>query len=212
MVATSILKSWELAPNCELKSVLFTTPNTADATNTLEITLADYGISATGLLVVESWVHTADGSVITTELNTCAVSAGVLTVTIAAGTDNDSRVVQVIGRADLGVFAQMVAATSILKQWEVVPNAGLKVLYFQTPNTADENNTFTVTLADYGINVTGLLTIRSWVHTTSGSIIVTDIATCSVTAGVATITVQSANTDCVRVVELMGRADIGVFA
>lgn len=106
----------------------------------------------------------------------------------------------------------MVAATSILKQWEVVPNAGLKVLYFQTPNTADENNTFTVTLADYGINVTGLLTIRSWVHTTSGSIIVTDIATCSVTAGVATITVQSANTDCVRVVELMGRADIGVFA
>jgi len=54
--------------------------------------------------VVESWVHTADGSVITTELNTCAVSSGVLTVTIAAGTNDDMRVIQVIGRADLGVF------------------------------------------------------------------------------------------------------------
>jgi len=103
-MATSILKSWELVPNTELKQVLFQTPNTADATDTLEITLSDYGIAATGLLVVESWVHTADGSVITTELNTCAVSSGVLTVTIVAGTDDDTRVIQIIGRADAGVF------------------------------------------------------------------------------------------------------------
>jgi len=104
MVATSILKSWEVVPNSGLKTVLFITPNTADATNTLAITLADYGISTTGLLAVESWVHTTDGSIITTELNTCAVSGGVLTVTIAAGTNDDMRVIQVIGRADLGVF------------------------------------------------------------------------------------------------------------
>jgi len=103
-MATSILKSWDIVPNTEVKSVLFQTPNTADATDTLEITLSDYGIAATGLLVVESWVHTADGSVITTELNTCAVSSGVLTVTIAAGTDDDTRVIQIIGRADAGVF------------------------------------------------------------------------------------------------------------
>jgi len=102
-------------------------------------------------------------------------------------------------------------ATSILKSWDVVPNSGLKRVVFQTPNTADENDTFDVTLADYGISATGLLTIRSWVHTTSGSVIVTDIATCSVTAGVATITVQSANANCVRVVELQGRATLGVF-
>ena len=102
-------------------------------------------------------------------------------------------------------------ATSILKSWEVIPNSDLKVLLFQTPNTADENDTFTVTLADYGISTTGLLTIRSWVHTTSGSVIVDDVATCSVAAGVVTITVQSANSDCVRVVELMGRADVGAF-
>jgi hypothetical protein len=103
-------------------------------------------------------------------------------------------------------------AVTVLESWEVGPNPAIKKVVFQTPNTADENNTFDVTLSDHGISATGLLTIRSWVHTTSGSVIVTDIATCSVTAGVATITVQSANNNAVRVVELMGRSDLGVFA
>jgi len=109
-------------------------------------------------------------------------------------------------------YLHKMVATSILKAWELLPNSGLKKVVFQTPNTADENNTFTVTLTDYGISATGLLTIRSWVHTTSASVIVTDIATCSVTAGVVTVTVQSANSNCVRVVELIGRSDDGVFA
>jgi len=104
------------------------------------------------------------------------------------------------------------AATSILKQWELLPNSALKTIYIQVPNTCDENDTVDVTLADYGISATGLLTIRSWVHTTDGSIIVTDIATCSVTAGVCTVTLQSANDNCGRVIELIGRADAGVFA
>ena len=105
MTATTLLKAWEVEPNCGLKTVMFLLPNTTDATDTIGFTLTDYGISATGLLTVESWVHTTDGSVITTELNTCAVSAGVLTVTIVAGTDDDSRVIQIVGRPDLGVFA-----------------------------------------------------------------------------------------------------------
>jgi len=100
----------------------------------------------------------------------------------------------------------------ILQAYEIVPNASLKKVVFMTPNTTDENDTFTVVLADYGINPTGLLTIRSWVHTTDGSIIVTDIATCSVTTGTATITLQSANNNAPRVVELVGRAVPGVFA
>lgn len=104
MATTTVLKTWEVDPNAGVKYILFQAPNTADATDTLAITLANYGISATGLLAVESWVQTADGSVVTTELNTCAVSAGVLTVTIAAGTDNDTRIIQVIGRADAGVW------------------------------------------------------------------------------------------------------------
>ena len=106
VVTVTLLKSWEQTPNDGLKTVLFTLANTADADDTFAITLADYGIHPTGLLTVESWVHTTDGSVVLTELNTSAVSAGVLTVTLATGgTDNDFRVIQITGRADLGVWA-----------------------------------------------------------------------------------------------------------
>jgi len=105
MGALSKLESFDEIPALSLKRVLLTLANTADAADTLAITLADYGINATGLLAVNSWVHTADGSIITVEANTTAVSAGVLTVTIAAGTDNDFRVIEVIGKAIPGVFA-----------------------------------------------------------------------------------------------------------
>jgi len=101
----SKLESFDEIPALSLKRVLFSLANTTDAGDTVDITLADYGISATGLLAVNSWVHTADGSIITVEANTTAVSSGVLTVTIAAGTDNDFRVIELIGRADTGVFA-----------------------------------------------------------------------------------------------------------
>ena len=107
MATTTLLKAWEAVPNAGVKTMLFLLPNTSDALDTFAVTLADYGISATGLLAVESWVQTADGSVITTEQNTTAVSAGVLTVTLhtdIGGTDDDARVIQVIGRADAGVF------------------------------------------------------------------------------------------------------------
>lgn len=104
MAAVSILKAWEEAPNNSLTTCVFVTPNTADATNTLEITLTDYGINATGLLTVTSFVHTTDGSVIAKEANTTEVTAGVLTVTIAAGSDDDFRVIVITGRADPGVF------------------------------------------------------------------------------------------------------------
>ena len=106
----------------------------------------------------------------------------------------------------------MVVATSILKNWEVVPHGEIKRAYFLLPNTTDENDTFDVVLADWGISPTGLLTIRSWVHTTDGSIIVTDIATCSVTTGTLTVTLQSANANSTRFVEIQGRALPGVFS
>jgi len=105
MTAASILKAWIAGPNSDLVEAVICCPNTTDATNTVAITLSDYGISATGLLSVESWVHTADGSIITTEANTTAVSAGVLTVTIAAGTNDDFRVIRIVGRSDVGAFA-----------------------------------------------------------------------------------------------------------
>lgn len=77
----------------KVKSLIVETEDTADAGNTIAVTLADHGI--TTVLGVQSWVHTTNNSVIATEANTTAVSAGVLTVTVAAGTDDDKRIVQV---------------------------------------------------------------------------------------------------------------------
>ena len=87
----------EISPNSGVKRLIFFTQDDADATDTIAITLTDYGIAATGLLAVQSWVQTANGSIITAEANTTAVSSGVLTVTIAAGTNNDVRVIEVTG-------------------------------------------------------------------------------------------------------------------
>lgn len=105
MAAVTKLASFDEIPALSLKRVLFQLANTVDAADTFAITLADYGISPTGLLTVSSWVHTTDGSVITVEANTVAVSAGVATVTIAAGTDNDTRIIEIVGTAVAGVFA-----------------------------------------------------------------------------------------------------------
>lgn len=101
MTAYTVATVWknELSPNAGLKELWLQSYNTADATNTFAVTLASYGISATGILFIESYVQTADGSIITAELNTCAVSAGVLTITVAAGTNDDTRVVHIVGRS-----------------------------------------------------------------------------------------------------------------
>ena len=97
-------KSVEALPNAGIKEVFFYTQDDADATDTISIDLEDYGISATGLLAVQSWVHTTNGSVITAESNTTSVSSGTLTVTIAAGSDNDVRVIKVTGLASAPDF------------------------------------------------------------------------------------------------------------
>lgn len=103
MVATTLLKAFEVQPNAELKEVILTLPNTSDTTNTIAITLADYGIGQTGLLTVHAWIHTTDGSVLVVEAVTTAVSAGVLTVTLVTGT-NKFRVIKIVGRGTAGVF------------------------------------------------------------------------------------------------------------
>lgn len=89
----------EVQPNAGLKTIVVQTKNTVDAADTIAIILADYGISATGLLIVEGWVMTTDNSVIAPETVTTSVTTGTLTVTIPAGTDNDIRVVRITGRA-----------------------------------------------------------------------------------------------------------------
>lgn len=89
----------EQSPNPGLKVIVVQTRDTVDATDTIAITLATYGISPTGLLIVEGFVHTTNNSVMTREDVTTSVSAGVLTVTIPGGTDNDVRVIRITGRA-----------------------------------------------------------------------------------------------------------------
>lgn len=78
-------------------TIVIKTIDTVDATNTLSVDMTKYGISATGLLGVRSYVHTTASSVVTTEANTCSVSSGTITVTIAAGTDNDNRYILIEG-------------------------------------------------------------------------------------------------------------------
>jgi len=104
MVDTSILKSWEKMPNAGLKSVFIIAPNTTDQNDTITLTLTDYGISATGLLSVKGWVHTTDGSVIVVATQTTAVTTGSLVITCATAHDNSTRVFELVGRPDLGVF------------------------------------------------------------------------------------------------------------
>lgn len=87
----------EDSPSCGVKKLWVYTQDDADATDTIAVTLTDYGISATGLLAVRSYKHTTNGSVIVAETNTTAVSSGVLTITVGSGTDNDVRVIEIIG-------------------------------------------------------------------------------------------------------------------
>lgn len=88
-----------------IKTLLVRTINTVDATNTLTVTLANYGIAATGFIGALAWVHTTDNSVSALEVATTAVSAGVLTITIPAGTDNDSRFIMIFGFSDRSAAA-----------------------------------------------------------------------------------------------------------
>lgn len=88
----------EAAPNAGLKRVFIETANTADAADTVDVTLADYGISK--FLAISGWKHTTDNSVVVVESPTTAVSSGVLTITVPAGTDNDKRVYEIIGYGD----------------------------------------------------------------------------------------------------------------
>jgi hypothetical protein len=105
MAAVNALKTWEVVPNSGLKTVVICVANTTDAADTLAVTLSTHGISANGLLMVEGWKHTTDGSVIVAEDPTTSVTSGVLTITVPAGTNDDFRIYRLTGRGDVGAFA-----------------------------------------------------------------------------------------------------------
>jgi len=62
-----------------------------------------------------------------------------------------------------------------------------KEILVTTDATADDTDTFTVTLADYGI--TNVKSIDGFTHTTDNSIIIVEAPTTSVTTGVLTVTI-----------------------
>ena len=103
MAAVTPLFTYEEVPNASLKTIVIQVPSTAIQNDTAAVTLTDYGINATGLLMVDSWVHTTNGSVIVKEDNTTAVVAGVLTVTMTSA-NTAHRVIRVTGKAVPGVF------------------------------------------------------------------------------------------------------------
>ena len=80
-----------------LKCFAIETPATVDATNTIAIVLATYGI--TTMWDVMCFTHTTTDSVIKTESTeiVTSVTTGTLTVTIQSGSDDDKRVIVVWG-------------------------------------------------------------------------------------------------------------------
>jgi len=99
MTAITDIDVTESSPNPGLKEFYVQTRNTVDATDTIAITLADYGVHEDGFLAILGWKHTTDNSVVVPEDPTVAVASGVLTITVPSGTDDDMRVYKVTGRA-----------------------------------------------------------------------------------------------------------------
>lgn len=87
----------EAYPSMGLTEVILRTGTTCTgATDTLTMTLADYGISE--LVSVFGNVHTTDYSVMVEDDGTTAVASGVLTILTETGNDSKRRVYVVVGR------------------------------------------------------------------------------------------------------------------
>jgi len=100
MAAITDIDVYESTPNAGLKRIFIQTRNTVNAADTIAVDMSSYG--GQDLLAINGWVHTTDGSVITVESVTCSVSDTTVTITIPAGTNNDTRVIELImSSADL---------------------------------------------------------------------------------------------------------------
>ena len=72
------------------KEIMVMTPATADDTDTLDVTLANYGI--TSVKSVKGFTHSTTDDIVIVEAPTTSVTSGVLTITIGGSTDNKKRV------------------------------------------------------------------------------------------------------------------------
>jgi len=85
--------------NNSLRQVLVQTIETVDAGDTLTVDLSKYGIADSGFIGVLGFKHTTANSVSVQEQPTTAVTSGVLTLTVPAGTDDDPRYYIIYGWA-----------------------------------------------------------------------------------------------------------------
>lgn len=72
-----------------IKSVLITLADTVDDTDTVAVTLADYGLS--NIKGIEGITHNPVNSVLASEAPTTSVTAGVLTITVGGSTNDRAR-------------------------------------------------------------------------------------------------------------------------
>jgi len=77
--------------------LLVYTAATVDDGDTIDITLADYGIATDGFQFSTGFIHATANSIVTPENPTTAVSSGVLTLTVTGSTDNKKRSYRVVG-------------------------------------------------------------------------------------------------------------------
>ena len=82
----------------------------------------------------------------------------------------------------------MVTFTTSLVITEITPNCGMKEIIIVAPSTGISGDTSAITLSDYGISATGLLTVDGYTQTTVDSIVVSEEPTTAVSSGVLTIT------------------------
>ena len=85
---------------------------------------------------------------------------------------------------------------------ELVPNAGFKCIKVELATTADDGDTYAITLATYGMKT--FEAIEGWIHTTEDSVVVAEAPTTAVSAGVLTITVGGSTDNKKRVYLVYG--------
>ena len=90
----------EITPNCGMKEIIVATPldTTGVSGDAVSFTLADYGISNTGLLTVEGTTVSSIYGTLVRENPTTAVSSGVLTIT--SGTLNGVKTYRILGEGN----------------------------------------------------------------------------------------------------------------
>lgn len=80
-----------------IRAALIVVDDATHGSDTVAITLTNYGISATGFLGIRVMRHATLNSVLVLEAPTTAVVSGVLTVTLGAGNNDKYRSILIFG-------------------------------------------------------------------------------------------------------------------